>query len=633
MKKKGTQTELYLLRHVRGWALGGAVLALSVAGVGCASTRKSPTPPLASPTSATAGATTIVAIAPPPAASCDVSIPKMLGLPQLVGGVGEVLRRIGSRMSVGLDLTGRFPGLQPQPPLVPLTDPANLDASAPPAVQAAAKIKGEEDAAPQKIMAIRYLATLGCGGCYEDVEQSLLEAMSDCTEEVRFEAVKALQCRPDCGCRFCTSPSCCSEPVRKRLEELTTCEKEPSARVNRVARLALACCQTKPLLMEDTPREGPTPAPAEEAASILGGEGDALASLFADVQLASYQSPVNYTAKNYTANYSGVVTANSESLTNSAKRSDELSQPDASARDRRATTADFGHERTLAIVNGEPIFERQVMTLVQAKKKQLAAKGQAQPSEKQLVSSELQRLIDWHLIQQLAKAEQSSVMPASAVASRDPSIVNANAYANAPGPIHLSVVETQAWLARKLAVPTDVNPTELMAYYQVHQNEFMTPARMRWECLTILEEQCKSDELVSQVAAYVKSRATGQAVNPPTGFQPSMVDIQVTAWQEQPQIPQRVREILVTLGPGQLSQPLQQDKNLCLLRLLATEPSQPMPIASVAGRITQAVLKQRRETALQNFLAQARANSKIWNALEAESALTTSIQSQPILKP
>lgn len=335
----------------------GICLAWSICVVcGCSSTPKAPSPAL--PTSASAGPnTTIVAIAPAPAAK-QCSLPEFLGLPAIGQAVGGVFQRLGSRLLNGLDLTGRFPELQPQPPVLPLTDPANLEEGAPPAVQAAAEIKQEEDAAPQKIMAIRYLATIGCGGCYPKVEDALLEAMSDCTEEVRFEAVKALQCKPECGCKYCSSPSCCSEKVRKRLEELTTCEKEPSERIRRLAAIALACCNSKPLIEEDqVPREGPPPPAASEPVSWYPQQ---TSSFFDGIQLVSFH----------------------ESVT---------PQPG---------------DMVLAMVNGEAIYESQAMPLVEARlrNKEGLNANDAALRRSQLVS-ELMRLIDWKLIHQQSRHE------------------------------------------------------------------------------------------------------------------------------------------------------------------------------------------------------------------------------------
>ncbi|XZE32847.1 peptidyl-prolyl cis-trans isomerase [Pirellulaceae bacterium SH501] len=332
-----------------GWVL----LAPIVAGCAAAPKPAASTPP---PTSAAAGNTTIVAIQPS-APSCDTTLPKFLGLDSAAQGLGGGLQRIGSRLMSALDLTGRFPGLQPQPPVLPITAPENMGPDAPPAVQAAAEIKKEEDSAQQKIMAIRYLATLGCGGCYEKVEEALLEGLNDCTESVRYEAVRALQCRPDCGCKFCSSPSCCSLAVRKKLDELTRCEKEPSERIRRHARMALACCATKPLDEEDSPREGPTPAtPSDSKEAVAKG---ASIEIFQGIELVSFDAPKTHST-----------------------------------------------EDVLAVVNREPITKAQIEALMQS----------GSSGERSLLSSSksiseedlrktLRKVIDWKIIEQHIRSE------------------------------------------------------------------------------------------------------------------------------------------------------------------------------------------------------------------------------------
>lgn len=344
------------LESTRKFAIAGIALTCSMAVFGCAASRPSPPAPTP-PTSAKAGDTTIVAIAP--AKGTGMTLPEFLGINKLGSGIGGVFQRIGSRIVNGLDLQGRFPGLQPTPPLLSITDPSNLEADQPPAVQAAAEVKQEEDQAPQKVMAIRYLATLGCGGCYEKVEDALLEAMSDCTEEVRYEAVKALQCRPDCGCRYCSSPSCCSAKIRKRLEELTQCEKEPSARIRRMARLALACCNTKPLEDEEEPREGP---PAEKESSPTSTASDYRPKhRFEDIHLVSFQ---------------------------------QLSQEQMG-------------DMLLAEVNGEPIFESQITPLINAKLEKLGTSLSTGPvvNRNLILQNELRRVIEWKLLEQSARQE------------------------------------------------------------------------------------------------------------------------------------------------------------------------------------------------------------------------------------
>ena len=227
--------------------------------VGCAAM---PTPPAdptaaAAPSSAAVGGTNVtVTAAPPQSSGCQCSLASFLGLDKLCGGAGGCLNN--ARNCLG----SIFPGLEATPALTALADPANLKSSNP-AVAAAAEVKGQEDAAPQKIKSLKYLSTIGCTACYPDVEKAFLAGLDDCTESVRFAAAEYLRDMADCPCKICHEKSCCTPAIRKKLQDMacgkdkkTGCWKEPSPRVRRVARLALEKCGCAP----------PEPPPAEAAA-------------------------------------------------------------------------------------------------------------------------------------------------------------------------------------------------------------------------------------------------------------------------------------------------------------------------------------------------------------------------------
>jgi hypothetical protein len=110
---------------------------------------------------------------------------------------------------------GNFPTCEKVPPLKAIADPANL-ASKNPAIKKAAEIKAEEDLAAQKIKAIKYLAEIGCGGCYPGVAEALAAALDDCTEAVRYEAVKAILAASACGQNDC---------VKKCVRKSKTCKE------------------------------------------------------------------------------------------------------------------------------------------------------------------------------------------------------------------------------------------------------------------------------------------------------------------------------------------------------------------------------------------------------------------------
>ena len=184
--------------------------------------------------------TTIVAIAP--TSTPQASLPQFLGLTGLSSCVSAGLQRVRNRLGM------QFPGLEARPPILALADPANMRADANPLLSAAAEAKFEQDQAPQKIKAINFLASLGCGKCFPNTEAALLSAMDDCNESVRFASVSAIRKSSKSNCRTCCNRSYSSENISKKLWGiafgLDDCggPLEQSPRVRRMARLALCAC-------------------------------------------------------------------------------------------------------------------------------------------------------------------------------------------------------------------------------------------------------------------------------------------------------------------------------------------------------------------------------------------------------
>ncbi|NQU23374.1 MAG: hypothetical protein HQ567_19005 [Candidatus Nealsonbacteria bacterium] len=162
----------------------------------------------------------------------------MLGIPQGIQGFRDATLNRG----------GRFPGLERKPPLKRIGDPANLAEDQPKVVQDAAKIKIEEDLAKQKIKAIKYLAQIGCG-CHKDVDAALLDALDDCTEEVRYEAAMAFCNAAGDPCDTCTGSGCCNAKTMTKLydvaygQDASGCYKERSTRVRAAAQTSLRACR------------------------------------------------------------------------------------------------------------------------------------------------------------------------------------------------------------------------------------------------------------------------------------------------------------------------------------------------------------------------------------------------------
>lgn len=173
-------------------------------------------------------------------ATPEPTIWRFLGIPQ---GMQKV-------RDVSMNRRGNFPGLERKPPLTRIADPANLE-STDPAIKAAAEVKQAEDMKDQKIKAIKYLASVGCG-CYDKdgkITDALLAATDDCTPDVRMAAIEAFEEAANGEqCRKCGSTSCCSEKVTKRLSEIayerddTGCPVEPDEEIRAAAARVLRIC-------------------------------------------------------------------------------------------------------------------------------------------------------------------------------------------------------------------------------------------------------------------------------------------------------------------------------------------------------------------------------------------------------
>ncbi len=152
---------------------------------------------------------------------------------------------------------GLKPGKERKPRLLRIADPANLEEGKPEMLKVAAKMKIDQDLAPQKIKALKYISSVGCS-CYNKqteglVEKAIVEGMKDCSLDVRIAAMcvvldnagNACSCQGLCG-------TCCSPGVVKALEEIayktddTGCYLEPNEQVRNLAQRALAVCPAFP---------------------------------------------------------------------------------------------------------------------------------------------------------------------------------------------------------------------------------------------------------------------------------------------------------------------------------------------------------------------------------------------------
>jgi hypothetical protein len=577
--------------------------------VGCAAAGKSAAPPAAAPapTSATTGSTTIVAIQPAAPSGPTASLCSFLGLDKMGAGLGGLFQRAFSRLKNALGLTGKFPGLQAMPPVLPITDPANLGPDAPPAVQAAAKAKMDEDQAGQKIQALRYLATLGCGGCYPDVESAMLTALDDCTESVRYEAALALKGKDGqqrC-CSYCKCNDCCSDAVRKKLDEIANkmddkgCYREPSERVRRVAREALAKCGGPTGAQSTTPTEGPTEAPLP--APLPAGPAPATTVPAAPTpELPAPAAPA------------AVVPGSSASNDRSLQSSTSFTGVQLVSFEQPAAGAAPDTSAVLATVDGEPLHESKIFRSLDAEIAKLKAQGVTVGPERfqALLIEQTRRSIDCRLLVRAARREQARVTGAAPTRPLD-------------------AAEIDAWLAQAMQTDQRISLLDLNARYQAEAARFRTAGQSRWEQVSVPIARLKSRDEAKLLISYLHNRAQGVPCDAPD-VNLHAADIGIVDWTARDRIASPLlAQTISKLPAGGVSSILEENGKFLIVRVLEHRPGGVVPFDQVAETLRKEIVAERRANAERALLERLRAEAQVWTVFDPAVTPAGGLQSQP----
>lgn len=282
-------------------------------------------------------------------------------------GVTNAIKKAKEKRDARINKDGCSPEKEKKPQLVKISDKKNLESDNP-LLAIAAKAKQDQDLIPQKLKALRYLSTLGCG-CNADVEPAILAAMEDCAPAIRREAVRlvisavnktdicdtcedgqkrklfkkrllcghckgkgCLSCKHqgsvevdyastmcECECTTCNvCGTCCSEAIQAKLQKMaygqdsSGCYLEPDASIRALAEQALNLCPPAPIAFDD-PDPVPPAKPVGPRPIFINPEGAPGSDA-----VEGNQSSWNSRRSDTTANYQ--LTSARNGLGNSAHR-------------------------------------------------------------------------------------------------------------------------------------------------------------------------------------------------------------------------------------------------------------------------------------------------------------------------
>ena len=514
---------------------------------------------------------------------------------KFAGGVGRVgLARLGTR----------FPGLEPRPPLTPLTDPSNSGPNASPAQQEAAAVKADQDAAPQKAKGIAFLGQIGCLQYYPDTAKSLLAALDDPVEMVRFAAAKALRTANGRPCAVCKSSSCCSREVIEKLQDIgymtrdDGCWKEPSARVRRMARLAVQGCGCIPVMdgeggnlpiegpLEEPPVEPAVEPPAEPAAPAGGAEGE---------------PPPEELTK--------------QAVPNSLKDATAVRKASATV-DISPDQATIRRGRLLATVDGAPIYESHIQDAVQRRIERARQAGDLESAEQlreKALLLELDQEIDRVLLAQAAKRSQATEEASSAEGD--------SPNESQPGDAGEAQVAPAEWLSEQLEFDRDISAAEIWDYYQRHSADLQTSAYARWEELTLPFKPGVDPARARLVMEALRARMSGKT-DGEVPIARAKIEAKVVDWTSLDELASdSLRGLLTSLPLEQISPVCEDEAGVHLFRVLERRPARTIPLSEASDSIRAELLRRRRATARKEFLQKLRADAEV--TLLTESPTTT----------
>ena len=591
----------------RRWILL-TTIALTVGCTAVPAVKPAPLPP--PPTTAQAGSTTIVAVAPPAQPCCKMTLPEWLGITGLFRGIGRLIAGLPPVLNYFIPGVGtQITEMGTVPPVLPLNAAANL-MSPNPAVRAAAEIKQEEDGSAQKIKALEYLATIGCSNCYPGVESALLAGLEDCTESVRFAAVKALSDAAGQPCRSCQGRNCCSVKVLAKLHQMgyeTTdqgCAWEMSPRVRRQARLAMTTCggQVRPSEI-GPPLEGPAALPPQPA-SPISNRTPQTGGLLADGK-----SPHN--AAEAAANPFDEPSA--DSVPRIASQ-DSLAQVVAQWLRPSGQAVD---EVELASVNDESIRMADLQPALDDLRSRLPADQPPAVRSQvlaELVRVELERAIDRTLLCQAARAAGGAASGVQVADYSEESPAGAARTVSADDENGTQTDEELAasWLREQVHVENEVSETDVLAHYHAHFARFGESGSVRYEQLSAKFEKFPNEAAARAALAVVQRRIRGEAVEAAELARMRGVTSGKADWTRREDLSSdAVAEALFRLPIGQPGEIVADKEGLHILRVLERQPLLPEPAPETTERIESQIRRQRYAEARREYLRTLREQARI----------------------
>jgi len=182
----------------------------------------------------------------------------------------------------------------------------------------------------------------------------------------------------------------------------------------------------------------------------------------------------------------------------------------------------------------------------------------------------------------------------------------------------------QSWAQQQINLNPVVSHDEILAYYREHAEDFETPARARWEQLTVrIPRYSDGKEAYAKLGRMgnelMQGRSLAEVLKAHAGGTPECRG-GVHDWTEQGslELSDILAQAVFGLPVGQFSKRLRDGNELHIVRVLQREEPRRTPFVEAQVEIRETLTKLKRKAELRDYLARLREEIPVWTVFDDE---------------
>ena len=187
-------------------------------------------------------------------------------------------------------------------------------------------------------------------------------------------------------------------------------------------------------------------------------------------------------------------------------------------------------------------------------------------------------------------------------------------------------IQKQEILRREVYSKIAIEDQELRAYYEEHRAEFMVPGRFRIRELVLprgvtAEEQAESRDRLALIQAELKKGTEFASLVEQYSTAPSRSTGGDLGWLATGVLRADLETAVRELKPGQVSAPLESDKDIHLVQLVESDLNKVKPFAEVRAAIREKLQEPRAQSAIESYIQGLRIRANIRYIVPKETIL------------